>query len=94
MKRIPLTKGMEALVDDQDYDYLMQWKWFPVKSGSGNIVYARRNARMVNYVYETPPEGSFKMHRIVAVRMGMVGKIDHVNGDGLDNRKHFRHRTV
>jgi len=28
MERIPLTKGKEALVDDRDYDYLMQWKWY------------------------------------------------------------------
>ena len=27
MKRVPLTQGQFALVDDEDYDYLMQWKW-------------------------------------------------------------------
>ena len=27
MKRIPLTQGQEAIVDDWWYDCLMQWKW-------------------------------------------------------------------
>lgn len=27
MKEISLTKGQVALVDDADYDWLMQWKW-------------------------------------------------------------------
>lgn len=27
MKEIPLTQGQVALVDDEDYDFLAQWKW-------------------------------------------------------------------
>ena len=41
MKTIPLTQGKEAIVDDCDYDYLMQWKWFCVKQ-RGNYYAVRQ----------------------------------------------------
>lgn len=28
VKAIPLTKGKHAIVDADDYDFLMQWKWY------------------------------------------------------------------
>jgi hypothetical protein len=28
MRAIPLTRGMIAMVDDSDYEWLNQWKWF------------------------------------------------------------------
>ena len=28
MMELKLTKGKFAIVDDEDYDFLMQWKWY------------------------------------------------------------------
>jgi len=79
MKRIPLTKGKEALVDDQDYSYLMQWKWHAAKGGK----YAARDTRSFNRQY-----GSVVyMHDVLAARNGIAGKIDHANQDTLDNQR-------
>ena len=33
MKEIPLTKGKVALVDDSDFEWLMQWKWSYASTG-------------------------------------------------------------
>lgn len=85
MKRIPLTQGKHALVDDIDYDYLMRWKWCYIKQRA-NGGYAVRTywcagRTKVKTVY---------MHRIIAERMGldMSNEIDHKHRNKLNNRRH------
>jgi AP2 domain len=77
MKEIPLSQGKFALVDDADFEWLNQWKWYTLRSG--HTYYARRNdcsgdqPRMV------------RMHRLI---MGEPeGEIDHINGYGFDNQR-------
>ena len=78
MKRIPLTKGKEALVDDQDYDHLMQWKWF----FSGG--YARRST----YPYGRGRPIQVAMHKEVSQRKGLRCKeVDHIDRNGLNNTR-------
>ena len=36
MREISLSQGQVALVDDADYSWLSQWKWFAYKHRSGN----------------------------------------------------------
>lgn len=74
VRRIPLTKGKTALVDDEDYEKLSKVRWFAfVRSGTSYA--ARHNGRPVVY-----------MHReIVGAEPGT--EVDHINGDGLDNRR-------
>ena len=76
MKKIPLTQGKYAIVDDEDYEWLSQWKWFCVKVGGG-IYYAARNDKKT---------GIILMHRqILKAKKGET--IDHKNRNSLDNRK-------
>lgn len=73
VRKIPLTKNKYAIVDDEDYERLSQWKWH------FDGVYARRS---------TPDKDKkcVNMHRLLCDFP--VGKqIDHINGDQLDNRK-------
>lgn len=80
-KEIPLTQGYVALVDDEDYDFLMQWKWYAHKSGNApHLVYAERSCQ------ENKKQWKIHMHRVI---LGCPeGRTpDHINGNGLDNRK-------
>lgn len=74
-KTIELTKGKTAIIDDEDYDEIKQWKWSYSEEG-----YARRGFRL---------NGNNKhiaLHRqIMKPPQGM--DIDHINGDPLDNRR-------
>jgi hypothetical protein len=83
MKEIPLTNGGAAIVDDEDYDYLMQWNWRMDHKG-----YAVRTTT-INHVGVC-----FIMHRIVAnTPQGM--QTDHINRNKLDNRRaNLRHCTA
>jgi hypothetical protein len=76
MKEIPLTQGKVALVDDEDFEYLNQFKWYAGEARG--LIYARRQLR--------PKDCNSKiwMHTdIMKTPKGMV--VDHKDGDGLNN---------
>ncbi len=76
MKKITLTQGKFALVDDSDFEWLNQWKWYCQKDK--NRFYVRRSVG----------KKCILMHRLI---MGSPKEVDHRNGNGLDNqRKNLR----
>lgn len=78
MKEIPLTKGFKAIVDDEDYEYLTQWKWRA--SPSGKLIYAIRTIKINGH------NKNVLMHRdVIKCPAGMF--TDHINRNTLDNRK-------
>lgn len=76
MKKIKLTQGKYALVDNEDYDRLMQYKWCAEKCSKSDNYYARN--RTINT----------KMHRLI-MKLDSSNPlvIDHINHKTLDNRK-------
>lgn len=75
LKQIPLTKGAFALVDDADYDWLMQWKWRLNSKG-----YAIRS---YNVDYK---EIVLCMHRVIMDALS--GQfVDHIDGNRLNNTR-------
>jgi hypothetical protein len=80
MKKIPLSRGLFALVDDDDFEFLNQWKWYAAAYGKG-YTYAVRTL-----VRPNGNNGVLKMHRVIMnAPTDMV--VDHKNHDCLDNRK-------
>lgn len=78
MKEIPLTKGYVALVDDEDYDDLMRWKWSAKEAK--NTVYAMRKYR------KDGKQITITMHRqLMGAPKGM--EVDHIDRDGLNNQR-------
>lgn len=79
MKRIKLTKGKVSIVDDDLFEYLNRFKWHASKNG--NVFYARRAISM------NPGYHGLYLHHIVIGFPLHKKQIDHINGDGLDNRR-------
>lgn len=83
MKEILSSSGFVIKVDDDDYEHLMQYKWSISKPGHRRTTYAMANLRDSDGSYY--PE---RMHRLIMKAGKSTGVIvDHINGDGLDNRK-------
>jgi hypothetical protein len=75
VRLIPLTRGLSASVDDEDYEDLARHRWHAHDRGDGHYYAVRRAG----------PRGAkatIRMHVAIAGE-----RIDHVNGDTLDNRR-------
>jgi hypothetical protein len=87
MKKIPLCKNSKkkrnkyfALVDDEDFEELNKYNWH-VTIDKRNHIYACRHDYRDGKCISTP-----RMHRMIMdCPPNLV--VDHINGDGLDNRK-------
>lgn len=79
MKSISLTKGKFAKVDDEDFEELNKYKWC-----AGEI-------KGIWYAYRGKREGlivkRISMHRLIMKAEKRWDIVDHINHDGLDNRK-------
>ena len=62
--------GFEAIVSDSDYEHVSKFRWFVVKKQYKKYAKTYHNKE---YIY---------MHRMILKKP----YIDHINGDGLDNR--------
>lgn len=81
-KEIVLSQGVICLVDDEDYDKVLSYSWNGILNNGhwyayGYIPGGGRNSKQV------------LMHRLIMDvledKSGLV--VDHINRDGLDNRK-------
>ena len=81
MKEIQLTQGKVALVDDEDFECLSRFKWHAHKDH--RIFYAVRDIKLLSKKWT-----AITMHRqILNLKYGDKEQADHINHDGLDNRK-------
>lgn len=78
MKKIKLTQGKYALIDDEDFDRVSKFKWWTQRcinsSYAVRVEFLNRKRRIVY------------MHRFILNHTSDL-EIDHKNGNGLDNRK-------
>ncbi len=85
MKRIPLTQGQFALVDDAEFEELSQYKWH-AESGKHTFYAVRTAGAGCNQKF-------IRMHRVI-INAQRGQEVDHINGDGLLNiRSNLRYCT-
>lgn len=74
MKALPLSKGLVATIDDEDYEYLSKWKWSTWMSGRKPYAgrYEGRKLILMHRVINATPDGLLT---------------DHIDGDSLNNRR-------
>lgn len=83
MKLISLTQGKHAIIDDDDFEIVSKHKWQSWTSKEFNSFYAISSKRINNTKIT-----NIKMHRLIVGVIGVEGVyIDHINGNGLDNRR-------
>jgi hypothetical protein len=79
-KELPLSRGLVAIVDDEDFEWVSEHKWYAQK---GLWPYVRRN------IWVDGRCKTILLHRVILELMIEARHIyaDHRNGDVLDNRR-------
>lgn len=75
-KEIPLNKGLKAIVDVRDYNYLSQYKWRVIND-------CRKQYRVIRYQKYKP---ILMAHEVACLNGKPFNRVQHLNGNKLDNR--------
>lgn len=80
---LQLSQGLVAIVDKEDFERCSKFKWYAVKdtNNAREVYYAKTNIRHSNGYMTT-----IALHRFI-LNAGKGSIIDHIDGDGLNNRK-------
>lgn len=79
MQKIKLTQGKYALVDDEDFEYLNQWKWHY------DCGYAKRTKFIGTFNGKEKSKKIYMHRELIKTEFGV--EVDHINGDKNDNRR-------
>lgn len=82
MKEICLTRGKVALVDNEDYEYINQWKWKADEPGKTGKFYASRTYKL------NKKNKYISMHRVILNLHDSKIFVDHIDRNGLNNQKY------
>lgn len=74
-KEIELTNDMTAIVDDEDYDEMSSYRWHGCQIGRTAYAVRRESGRSILMSRQIMGVTESKTH------------VDHISGNGLDNRK-------
>lgn len=78
MREIKLTQGKVAMVDDEDFERINQFKWHAHKPTASRTYYAVRNG--------LPKGKRIFLHREI-MQTDKDLTVDHIDHDGLNNQK-------
>ena len=80
MRYIPLSQNKYAIVDNIDYEWLSEYRWYCCWSPHKKTYYAQASVKI---------DGKYKsvfMHRLI-LNVPQGKQTDHKNGKGYDNRR-------
>jgi hypothetical protein len=81
VKHNALSQGLFAVVDDQDYEWLNQWRWTAHLGPGGRVAAYRKVGQNKGHMSR-----NLWMHRVI-LNAPTEAEVDHINGDSLDNRR-------